>query len=290
MTREEFSQMLVAARESQGMTRGDVARASGLTAADVVRFEKGSGSGSMSAMLACIKGMSHDLYLRHDNHNVKIATYNTFVKYIAKQINGRPLLSLAHAVGCTQPTLNNLLSLRSIVRCDLALRLLVELGVELQIQPKPNSKQPYNMSPQLTREQFSTMLVEARKGCKKTMAGVALTVGVTPPHIHRIETAKNNYSIKKALEYLQAISYQMLFISKGASQAILDYDNVVAVIEKHRLQNKYTQRDMVKKIGCSDSTVINFESKKTVVSIDILLRILHVLNIELQIKPINNEQ
>jgi transcriptional regulator with XRE-family HTH domain len=130
----------------------------------------------------------------------------------------------------------------------------------------------------MTRKEFSEKLVECREnaGCGKNE--LCRRTGFTFNQLQRLENASNNFLINNVFFYLKAIEVQLKLrnTAKKKSVTIKEYKNIIDWLTKNRKPN-YTQRSLAEKIECSHITIANIESEKSVVSVDIFLRLVDVL-------------
>ena len=91
--------------------------------------------------------------------------------------------------------------------------------------------------------------------------------------------------MQKCLDYIKAIgAYLELRSGNGEPKIITEYNQLVRYVVDERTQFNYTQRSLAKAIWCSYATLGHFESYKTIVTIDTLLKIGEALGFELNVK------
>ena len=137
----------------------------------------------------------------------------------------------------------------------------------------------------MTRQEFSTILAEYRKKYGPTIKEICIHSGCLPRDMYRIEKSKHNYNMQKCLDYIKAIGACLELRSGTDEQKIItEYNQLVKCVVDERTQSNYTQRSLAKTIGCSYATLGHFESYKTIVTIDTLLKIGEALGFELNVK------
>ena len=137
----------------------------------------------------------------------------------------------------------------------------------------------------MTRQEFSTILAEYRKKYGPTIKEICIHSGCLPRDMYRIEKSKHNYNMQKCLDYIKAIGACLeLRSGTGEQKIITEYNQLVRHVVDERTQSNYTQRSLAKAIGCSYVTLGLFESHKTTLTIDTLLKIGEALGFELNVK------
>ena len=137
----------------------------------------------------------------------------------------------------------------------------------------------------MTRQEFSTILAEYRKKYGPTIKEICIHSGCLPRDMYRIEKSKHNYNMQKCLDYIKAIGACLeLRSGTGEQKIITEYNQLVRHVVDERNQSNYTQRSLAKTIGCSYVTLGLFESHKTTLTIDTLLKIGEALGFELNVK------
>ena len=137
----------------------------------------------------------------------------------------------------------------------------------------------------MTRQEFSTILAEYRKEYGPTIKEVCIHSGCLPSDMYRKEKSKHNYNMQKCLDYIKAIGACLeLHSGTGERKIITGYNQLVKCVVDERTQSNYTQRSLAKAIGCSYVTLGLFESHKTILTIDTLLKIGEALGFELNVK------
>ena len=137
----------------------------------------------------------------------------------------------------------------------------------------------------MTRQEFSTILAEYRKKYGPTIKEICIHSGCLPTDVYRIEKGKHNYNMQKCLDYIKVIGACLeLRSGTGEQKIITEYNQLVKCVVDERTQSNYTQRSLAKAIGCSYATLGHFESYKTIVTIDTLLKIGEALGFELNVK------
>ena len=137
----------------------------------------------------------------------------------------------------------------------------------------------------MIRQDFSTILAECRKEYGPTIKEICIRLRCLPTDVYRIEKGKHNYNMKKCLDYIKAIGACLEFHSGTAEREIItEYNQLVRCVVDKRTRSNYTQRSLAKAIGCSYATLGHFESYKTIVTIDTLLKIGEALGFELNVK------
>jgi DNA-binding XRE family transcriptional regulator len=115
-------------------------------------------------------------------------------------------------------------------------------------------------------------------------------MGVMPTAIYRLESEKNNSSLDKVIQYLNAINLKISLVNKKTNERFLisQYKDVINWLTNSRKPD-YTQRSLAEKVSCSYIAIAHIESEKSVVSVDIFLRLVDSLGFEVELSPISNK-
>lgn len=135
----------------------------------------------------------------------------------------------------------------------------------------------------MTREQFCNNLLEHRKTSGVKMRDICFAMNVMPTAIYRLENGKNNFSMDKAIGYLSAINHRIYLIKEKIEFEIIKYEDIVRWVIQARLKI-HTQRELATKIECTNATIANTELGKSIVSVDIFLRLVEALGYSINIQ------
>ena len=137
----------------------------------------------------------------------------------------------------------------------------------------------------MTRQEFSTILAEYRKEYGPTIKEICTHSNCLPTDVYRIEKGKHNYNMQKCLDYIKAIGACLeLYSGTAERKTITEYNQLVKCVVDMRVQSNHTQRSLAAAIGCFYATLGLFESYKTIITIDTLLKIGEALGFGLNVK------
>ena len=128
----------------------------------------------------------------------------------------------------------------------------------------------------MNRIEFSQQLIVQRESAGIGKNELCRLTGFTFNQLQYLEKASNNYNINLVCTYLAAIKRKV----------ICDFEGFADWMTSTR-KLEYTQRALADKAGITYVTIANIESKKHIVRIDTLLKIVDVLGYTIKIE--NNE-
>lgn len=138
----------------------------------------------------------------------------------------------------------------------------------------------------MTRQEFSQIISEYRKNNKQMIKDICFKLSCLPKDIYRIEKAIYSYNLQKCLEYLNAIELNMIIHTPDNKHIVINcYDDLVSTLILCRKQ-VYTQQSLAEKANCSRISITYFESKKTIITIDSLLKLCEALGVSISVEPI----
>jgi DNA-binding XRE family transcriptional regulator len=143
----------------------------------------------------------------------------------------------------------------------------------------------------MTREEFCTRCRQLREEVTEvSLNEVWRRTGFQPTQTKRLERGVNNFNMNNAISYLTAIEVQLKLRDtvKNRSVRIKEYKNIIDWLTKNR-KSEFTQRSLAEKIECSHITIANIESEKSVVSIDIFLRLVEALGFKIELIADSNK-
>jgi transcriptional regulator with XRE-family HTH domain len=134
----------------------------------------------------------------------------------------------------------------------------------------------------MTREEFSEKMVKCREnaGCGKNE--LCRRTGFTFNQLQYLETAANNFNMNLVIRHLKAIECQMS-LKNDKTFTVNKYQDIIDWLVKSRKPD-YTQRSLAESTGCSQKTIVNIESGRNIVGIDIFLRLAEALGFTVELK------
>jgi DNA-binding XRE family transcriptional regulator len=104
-----------------------------------------------------------------------------------------------------------------------------------------------------------------------------------PTSLHRLEKGSHSFSVKKAIEYLNATGH-VIELDGKYPVSLKSYDLFPLWLTKAREQIK--QSELARLTGITLATITNAESGKNVINIDYFLKIVEVLRYTVNINNI----
>ncbi|NDV64014.1 helix-turn-helix transcriptional regulator [Bacteroides sp. 224] len=139
----------------------------------------------------------------------------------------------------------------------------------------------------MLRQEFCDKCKQLREEVTKvSLNEVWRRSGFQPMQTKRLERGVNNFNMNNAISYLSAIEVQMKLKDSKKNTVVLikEYKSIVNWLVKYR-KLEFTQRSLAENIECSHITIANIESEKSIVSIDIFLRLVYALRFEVELSP-----
>lgn len=134
----------------------------------------------------------------------------------------------------------------------------------------------------MNRQEFCELMAQAKKRSGIGTKELSLRIQQPPTIIRRFERGLNNFNLAKVVEYLQVINSKLVVCNSEETISFYDYEHIIEWVKKTRT-GKYSQRALADAIGCSFVHVAHFESKKSILSIDIFLRIIELFGYSISI-------
>ena len=127
------------------------------------------------------------------------------------------------------------------------------------------------------------MMAQAKKESGVTTSELSFTLRMLVSTLRRLEKGVHNFSVEKAVEYLNVLGAELCFEKEGEkSYSIKNYDSFVEWLANARA-GQYTQRSLAAELGCSYVAVANIERKKSIISIDTFLKLMDILGYTIKI-------
>ena len=137
----------------------------------------------------------------------------------------------------------------------------------------------------MTRQELSKIMAECRTSSGLLMKNICFKLNCMPRDVYRLDKGTYNYNLQKCLDYLAALGQRMVIADiNNKDTAIKDYNNLVSYIIRER-NGSYSQRGLAEAVGCSHIMIALFETGKTTITIDSLLKICEVLHLTIKVEP-----
>lgn len=140
----------------------------------------------------------------------------------------------------------------------------------------------------MNRIEFCDLLLTERQKAGASLYFVQKKMRLTFQQAKRIESGENNFNLNKAIEFLSALNCVIELKNAVDSFYIRDYSSFVKWLIDTRT-GRYSQRTLAEAAQCSCISIANTECKKSVVSIDVFLKIVNVLGFTVNFASTNNE-
>lgn len=133
----------------------------------------------------------------------------------------------------------------------------------------------------MNRQEFCELMAKAKAESGVGTTELALKMKMQPSPLRRFERGINNFNLEKLFNYLNALGC-VLVLSNDKQTYHNSYESIPDWIASHRKQNA-PLREFAEKIGCSFEGLSRAENRKTVISIDLFLKITNYLNVTVNI-------
>lgn len=137
----------------------------------------------------------------------------------------------------------------------------------------------------MDRVDFCKMLISLREKSGIGKNEMCRMAGFTFNQLQLLENKPNNFSIDKVFVYLNTLNHVLVLDGEEYCVQIRNISDVSKWLKKARGVN-FTQRSLATVIGCSYLTIANIERCANKISIDIFLKIAHVLNYTVKIESV----
>lgn len=141
----------------------------------------------------------------------------------------------------------------------------------------------------MTREEFSARLKELRRESGETVKKVCVALDCLHTDLYRIDNAKFNYGLERALKYADAISANVC-VAISNKQCIDTHhvvlhntQQIVDILTRARGDTTFSQ--VATDIGVVHSTVSRVEKGKCALTIDVFLKLADYYGMEVSIVP-----
>lgn len=135
----------------------------------------------------------------------------------------------------------------------------------------------------MDRNEFSFLLVAQREANNIGKNELCRSAEFTFLQLQRLESAGNNYNMGLVFRYLAVVNSNVC-LQKGKKEwCLTEYNQIPKWLAKAR-DGKFSLRKLAIAADCSYSAVTNVEHGKTVISVDLFLKLVEVLGYSIEIK------
>lgn len=139
----------------------------------------------------------------------------------------------------------------------------------------------------MNRLDFCGLLLEAKNKSGINTSDLSFAIKMQWSTLRRFEKGTHSFGMKKAIEYLDIVHGKICLMQNKKKEIISDYNKLIEWEVRERSKT-YTQRSLAEKVGCSYVNLANIESGKSVMSVDIFLKIVDALGFAVDIKTTGN--
>ena len=132
----------------------------------------------------------------------------------------------------------------------------------------------------MNRQEFCQIIADIRKQSTIKMKDVCFQMGVMPTAIYRLEKGSSNFM----MSYIKALQHILVIENGQHSYRINDAQELGSILALIRKEKAISQRALAEKTGFVYSTIVKIESKKSIISIDTMLKIVDVLGYTVKIE------
>ena len=105
--------------------------------------------------------------------------------------------------------------------------------------------------------------------------------------VYDIMNPKSNNRIAKILAFIKCLSCCLCIICQGKVATIPTSEAFAKWLKQARSEKRYSQSKLGKLVGCYYTTIASIENGKTIPTLNMLLKIIDVLECDIQIMPID---
>ena len=116
------------------------------------------------------------------------------------------------------------------------------------------------------------------------MKDICFQMGVMPTAIYRLEKGSNNFEMGNMMSYIKALQHILVIENGEHSYRTNDAQELGSILALIRKEKAISQRALAEKTGFVYSTIVKIESKKSIISIDTMLKIVDVLGYTVKIE------
>ena len=136
----------------------------------------------------------------------------------------------------------------------------------------------------MNRQEFCQIIADIRKQSTIKMKDVCFQMGVMPTAIYRLEKGSSNFEMGNMMSYIKALQHILVIENGQHSYRINDAQELGSILALSRKEKASSQRALAEKTGFVYSTIVKIESKKSIISIDTMLKIVDVLGYTVKIE------
>ena len=136
----------------------------------------------------------------------------------------------------------------------------------------------------MDRVTFSSLLVSQRENQNIGKNELCRIAGFTFLQLQRIENASNNFNMSLVFRYLTSVNSALTLCNENHSCVLQEYEEYAPWLTNAR-NGLYSLRKLAEVANCSYSAITNVERGKTIISIDLFLKLADTLGYTIKIEP-----
>lgn len=136
----------------------------------------------------------------------------------------------------------------------------------------------------MDRTTFSSLLASQRENHNIGKNELCRMTGFTFLQLQRLENASNNFNLNLVLRYLASTNAVLILSNEKKSCTLQEYNEYATWLADARA-GFYSLRKLAEAADCSYSAITNVERGKTVISIDLFLKLADTLGYTIKIEP-----
>lgn len=136
----------------------------------------------------------------------------------------------------------------------------------------------------MNRQEFSKCLTNIRIDANCGMNEISRRTGMTFIQIQRLESAQNNYSLVNVLRYIQGLNCTLVLTYNDVGYTIQTYQDIPVYLQQCRRKIGWSRAKLAELAGCSKGGIVQTETQKTVLHIDLFLALASLLELQIIIE------
>lgn len=141
----------------------------------------------------------------------------------------------------------------------------------------------------MDRKDFSSRLVVQREANNLGKNELCRLTGFTFVQLQRLEKADNNYNMELVFRYLSVVRSSIILQKDKKEYCLTHYEQVPQWLSEARGE-VLSLRKLAEIANCSYSAITNVEHGKTVISVDLFLKLIDVLGYSVEIKLVGQNK
>jgi DNA-binding XRE family transcriptional regulator len=135
----------------------------------------------------------------------------------------------------------------------------------------------------MNRAEFCQLMLDAKAKSGVGSSQLSFDLRVLPGSLRRLERGLHNFSMEKAVEYLNVIGY-VISLNGKYDIKLKSYDMFPLWLPIAR--EKISQRKLAEKLDIRYATIANIETNKNYITVDNFLKIADTLDYEIKIEKL----